>query len=105
MLRTLNGVGRRTQDRIAAAQHEVATVLARASTLDEAAPSVLRAIGEAAGWSHGALWTADGDGLLRPAGAWQSTPGEDGFTAATRKTRLPPGEGLPGRVFLNGQPV
>ena len=40
-------------------QHTVAQILAEAVTIEEAAPRILRAMGECLGWDVGALWRVD----------------------------------------------
>ena len=50
---------RRRAERQLRAQYAVVEALAAASTLDDAAPGVLRAVAEAVGWQVGALWIVD----------------------------------------------
>jgi len=82
-------------------EHAVAEIL----TAPQAAAAVLDAIGQALGWSAGALWQVHG-GELRCAATW-SAPGRDfaAFEAATRALTLAPGEGLPGAVWRAGEPA
>ncbi|MEX1184567.1 MAG: ATP-binding protein [Gemmatimonadota bacterium] len=88
-----------------AAEHAVARVLAESHTLEEAAPRLLRAMGERLGWKLGVFWIRDG-GALRPAGAWHAAETDAAsFEAATRGSRCERGMGLPGRVWASGHPV
>jgi PAS domain S-box-containing protein len=86
-------------------EHAVTRVLADAGTVEDAAPGILRTIGEMLRWDLGALWRVD-EGVLRVVSAWQA-PGVDGepFQAASRAAVLAPGEGLPGRVLERGEAV
>ena len=70
---------------------------------DEAAayPRILAAIGDSLGWDVGALWAPD-DGTLRCVETWQ-VPAP--FELISRRARLAPGEGLPGRVWESGEPA
>jgi PAS domain S-box-containing protein len=89
------------------ARHAVTRVLAESSTLAEAAPRLLAALGESAGWDAGALWQPDpAAGALLCVDVWRR-PGLacDDFEAACRRTAFPRGVGLPGRVWAGRQPV
>jgi PAS domain S-box-containing protein len=86
-------------------EHAVARVLADASDEATAYPRLLAAIGDALRWTAAAVWDvisdADG-GALRCVRTWRA-PRD--FDAATRSLTLQPGEGLPGRVLLSGEPA
>jgi PAS domain S-box-containing protein len=89
------------------ARHAVTRVLAEAGTLAEAAPRLLAALSESAGWDVGAVWQPDPAAqVLRCVDVWRR-PGVacDEFEAATRKTVFAHGTGLPGRVWASGQPA
>jgi two-component system, cell cycle sensor histidine kinase and response regulator CckA len=92
---------RRAQQRLAA-RHVATRVLANAETLAEAAPRMLKAVGEALGWDVGALWTVDADrAVMRCRELWRPSPDTvPTFTAAAEGLELPRGRGLPGRVWL-----
>ncbi|CAA9325648.1 MAG: diguanylate cyclase/phosphodiesterase (GGDEF & EAL domains) with PAS/PAC sensor(s) [uncultured Gemmatimonadaceae bacterium] len=97
---------RRRHERRLAAQSEVSRALAEAPGLDEAAPAVIRAIGEHLEWDYGGLWTVDrGGGVLRCVATWHD-PALDlaAFVAVTRGAAFPPGVGLPGHVWRDGGP-
>src|SRR5512140_3215044 len=82
------------------AQYRTALALAASPTLQEAAPKILEAIGDALGWRHASVWIPDGDGaVLRCAGTWQpATDPLPDFDAATRAMSCTRGVGLPGQV-------
>lgn len=95
----LQDVSERQQaERFRAAQLAVGGVLAASSTLEQAMPAALAAIGEACGFQAGALWRQDGEGsALRCEIFWSAE--EDGMGEFERETRgleLAPGEDLPG---------
>jgi PAS domain S-box-containing protein len=88
-------------------QHTVAQILADAATIEEAAPKMLRAIGECLGWDVGALWHVDteADGL-RCVEHWHKASIEaPEFEGASREHTFVPGLGLPGRVWSSLEPV
>ena len=98
---------RRRDERRLATQYAVSRVLAEGADLDEAAPRVLRVIGECLGWDYGALWVRDRRaGLLRCVDSWH-VPGKafPGLAAANRRTTFGRGEGLPGRAWETEEPV
>ena len=88
-------------------QHAVSNVLAEASTFAEAAPRLLRDIGEALEWQTGAVWRVDRrTNVMRCAATWNSSstpPGE--FDAATRRLTIQPDEGPAGHVWTSGKPA
>ncbi|MEP7310044.1 MAG: ATP-binding protein [Acidobacteriota bacterium] len=88
------------------AQYAVVEALASASTLDDAAPRVLRAVAEALGWAVGALWIVDQTAnQLRCVHIWHAA-GIDAhvFEAETRQGHFPRGVG-PGRTWELGHPT
>ena len=95
---------KRAEDMLAA-EHAAARILSEAAALAEAAPFLLRAVAETAGWAQGSVWLREGD-VLVCAGAWRS-----GATAATPFAKIAPGEtmsaghGLAGRVLDSGVPA
>ena len=86
---------------------ETASALAESSTLEDAAPRMLKAVCEALGWQYGAIWQVNrARDTLRCVGTW----GEPGlplaeFTAATRAHTFERGAGLPGRVWECREPT
>ncbi len=90
-----------------AAQHAVTHILGESHTLEDAAPKILQAICETAGWEMGALWSVDRQAdVLRCVQAWH-VPGLHihEFVAQTRQTAFPRGIGLPGRVWAATRPT
>jgi PAS domain S-box-containing protein len=87
--------------------------LAVARTLAETADAsgtygqILAAIGTAVGWNVGAAWevTPDGD-ALHCVGLWEAQSDKAGeFKALSERKTFAPGEGLPGRVWVSGEPA
>lgn len=85
----------------------VKEVLGRATNADEAVTGVLEAIGDSMGWLVGGFWVPDGnEGALRARCVWAARIHKStGFAQETRQMRLPPGMGLPGRVWTHREPV
>ncbi len=83
------------------AQFRVTQTLSEASSLEKAAPGILRAMCEALEWDLGALWQVDPEGgVLRCIATWPSaSAAPPNFAAATRAISFGPGMGLPGRVW------
>jgi PAS domain S-box-containing protein len=84
-------------------QLAVTEVLARATSLEGSLRLVLEKTCRGLGWSVGALWRVDREAnALRCAELW-AEPGHPAgeFAAASRKTPLSPGVGLPGRVWTS----
>jgi len=94
-------------DRRLTAEYVAARALAESGSLAEAAPRVLQAMCEALDWEHGALWSLDsGAGVLRCVHTWHlPTVSVPEFEDASRRMVLPPGVGLPGRVWASGEPA
>jgi PAS domain S-box-containing protein len=85
-------------------EHAVARIVAETEQPVEVYDATLRAIGEALDWKLGAAWEVDPhDGCLRCVRTWHA--GEQGseFEALSAALALAPGEGLPGRVLVDGQ--
>ncbi len=88
-------------------EHAVALTLAETESGPETYPNVLDAIGTMLGWPIGAVWelTPSGDSL-HCVELWEAA-GERAaqFRTLSEHLALAPGEGLPGRVWLSGEPV
>jgi PAS domain S-box-containing protein len=82
-------------------QHTVGQILAEASTIEEATPRILRAMGECLGWDVGALWRVDREAeALRCVELWHKASIEvPEFERLSREFTFVPGLGLPGRVW------
>jgi len=90
-----------------ATQYSVARVLAESDTVESAAVSLIRGICQELAWDVGAMWRVDPEARCLRCLAFQ--PDADGpfapFRAETLDGTFPPGQGLPGRVWVSGQPV
>lgn len=77
------------------------------ANIEEAAPLVLEALGTSLGWDLGAMWMVGREGReLVCIEVWRAPHVQDaGFEEVTRKTRMAPEVGLPGRVWASGQPA
>ena len=89
------------------AQHAVTAALAEAATLTDATPRALEAICRSLGWAYGARWEPDGNNqVLRYREHWQNASLDvEEFVAVSARSTFAPGVGLPGRVWMSGQPV
>jgi PAS domain S-box-containing protein len=87
-------------------EHAVARILAETDRPVEAYESALEAIGTSLGWELGAVWEAGPDDeRLRCVRTWHAGEGAPEFEALSERMTLAPGEGLPGRVIADGEPV
>lgn len=98
---------RKRAERRLAAQYAVTRVLADATTLHEAAPRLLQAIGEGLDWVAGALWCEDAhEPVLRPVGCWHAAAARaDELEAATAPITLGRDDDIPGQTWTSGQPL
>jgi GAF domain-containing protein len=82
-------------------QYAVARTLAEVRHLGEASGKIVQAICESVGWDFGDLWRVDADaGVLRCVDIWHAPEFHaHEFIDATQRTTIPPGVGLPGRVW------
>jgi PAS domain S-box-containing protein len=90
-----------------AGQYRVSRILAESASLDEAAAKILQAVCESVEWDLGDIWIIDRQAnTLRCVDIWHSPLVEAvEFEAITRQIRFPPGVGLPGRVWVSGEPA
>jgi PAS domain S-box-containing protein len=89
-------------------EHEVALIVAETSVAGEAYPRVLETVGSSLGWEFGAVWEErlDLSGFVRCAATWCADEARlAGFAEASRQIALPPGAGLPGRVWASAAPA
>ncbi|MBI3838430.1 MAG: PAS domain S-box protein [Planctomycetia bacterium] len=85
------------------ARLNISQILARTTTVGDAAPAVLEAICNSLDWEMGALWTVDREAnVLRCVEAWhRKTPDLNRFDSVSRQTTMAPGIGLPGRIWTS----
>jgi len=96
----------KTGERRRIAGHAVGEVLASASSLSDAAPSILRSLCVELGWGCGALWLVDRDAdRLACVAVWRDSHFPIAFEQVTRESIFSRGLGLPGRVWVEGRPV
>jgi PAS domain S-box-containing protein len=89
-----------------AVRDRVTGALADSSSLEEAAPRILRVICEALGWRMGALWRVDTHtDQLRCVELWSESQTPTEFEAVTRRRTFSRGVGMPGRVWANARPA
>jgi PAS domain S-box-containing protein len=98
---------RKRAERRQALQEAATRVLAESESLDDAVPELLRLIGERLEWDAAALWTVDAEtNCLRCHGVWHRPAANlDALEANSHERTFAPGVGLPGRVWLTGEPV
>jgi len=105
-LRSALALSRRSEQRLAA-QYAVTRVLAESSSLTEASPRLLQAIGESLRWELGIFWMVDEQAnMLRRLDLWHQ-PGVKAaeFLEDTRQRTFHRGIGLSGRVWASGEPA
>jgi PAS domain S-box-containing protein len=90
-----------------AIQGSVSRILSESPTLADAAPRLLRVIGEALGWHLGAVWEVDRqEHRIRRVDRWSAADFDaPGFESLSDEAAYAPGEGLPGRVWESGAPA
>jgi len=98
---------RTRRDRERSARLAVTQLLTRVDTLEEAAPTVLDAIGSHLGWEVGALWLVDPEQQLLRCQVFSSRAGVSlpSFEKITRERTFAPGVGLPGRIWSSHRPA
>src|SRR5436309_898937 len=99
--------GRRRTERRLAMQYAATRSLAESATVRDATRRILQAIGETLGCLVGAIWTVDrARQELRCVEQWHARSASvRAFEAMSRRIALAKGEGLPGRVWADGEPV
>jgi PAS domain S-box-containing protein len=98
---------RKRAERRLAAGYAVTRVLADAETLEAASPLILTSICEGLGWELGAIWRLDDTGeAMKCSEIWHPPQLEfPNFVEDTREMTYRRGVGLPGRVWVTGQPA
>ena len=103
----LDITARMRAERFRAAQHAVAHVTVESTDTDDAARTMLSAVGEAMDWEAGAIWEAGDRGELRRIAAWSAR--EEAVAPAERE--VDPAAGVAGadrarvRVLRTGEPA
>ncbi len=85
----------------------VTSALSDAVSVEDAAGSVLRAVGENLAWDVGFFWTVNGEeNALSCQQSWRGpNVSVDDFETTTFGSIFTKGQGLPGRVWASGQPA
>ncbi|HVR62784.1 MAG TPA: ATP-binding protein [Polyangia bacterium] len=98
---------RQRTEQLLSLQYVITRLLAASNTLHEAAPLLLRIVGENQRWQLGELWEVDETGTyLGCVEIWQADQRSGGEYAAVRRAmKLLPDVGLPGRVWYRKLPL
>ena len=88
-------------------EYTVTRIVAEVATPADATPGMLHAICESTGWEIGVIWNVDPQThLLHCVDTWHlPDTAITNFEILTRERGVLPGEGLPGRVLADGQPL
>jgi signal transduction histidine kinase/DNA-binding response OmpR family regulator/HAMP domain-containing protein len=90
-------------------EYAVARVCVEADSLHGALPEILRQVSQSTGWQWAAVWlwrTNEEAGVLHCIQTWHADGAQsDAFEQACLGSELPPGVGLPGRVWQTGEPA
>jgi PAS domain S-box-containing protein len=87
-------------------QYGVARALAESDSFEDAAPRLLEAIARPLGREIAHFWTIGDDGRLRCVAQWRKEELDFGeFERVSRELVVASGEGLPGEVWEEGNPV
>jgi len=94
--------------RLLLAQQAITDHVAASLPPDELCSRVLETLGETLGWTYGAVWRPDGEpSMLRCAATWQDRaagPQVAALADVTRRLKIAPGRGLPGRAYAFRRP-
>jgi PAS domain S-box-containing protein len=84
----------------------VSRILAESPSMTDAAPKIIQVLCETAEWELGAIWNVDRSAKQLTCIDFWSLPSVSAseFEALTRRSKFPPGVGLPGRVWSSGKP-
>jgi PAS domain S-box-containing protein len=96
--------GKAAEERLRA-QYDVGTVLAGAATLEEAAPAILEIVCDHLDWDVSNIWTSDDKAGVLRCSASTSRVEASAFMDETRSARFRVGNGMPGQVWLTGEPT
>ncbi len=97
---------RRAEQRVAA-QYAVTRVLSEATTMEEAAPKIIQAIGESLEWDLGLFWKVENEtGALRCVDQWKASSLQaEPFILDSLQRVFSRGEDVPGRIWASGKSV
>jgi diguanylate cyclase (GGDEF)-like protein/PAS domain S-box-containing protein len=91
------------------AQQAITDHVAAGLAPDELCARVLATLGEALGWTYGAVWRPDGESsMLRATALWHDPlagPHVAAFADVSRRLKIAPGRGLPGRTYAFRRPM
>ena len=98
---------RRAAERRLASQYAVTRVLSEATTMEEAVPKIIQAIGENLEWDLGVFWRVDkATGVLRCFDQWKVPSVQaDPFTQDTWQRVFARDEGFLGRIWASDKPA
>ena len=95
--------------RLLLAQQAITDHVAAGLEPDELCTRVLETLGETLGWTYGAVWRPDAEtSMLRCSAAWHDPaagPQVSAFAEVSRRMRIAPGRGLPGRTYAFRRPA
>jgi diguanylate cyclase (GGDEF)-like protein/PAS domain S-box-containing protein len=98
----------RDAHRLLLVQQAITDHVAASLAPDDLCARVLATIGEALGWTYGAIWQPEGeDGILRCTALWHRLdvgPEVRAFARLTQRSAMAPGRGLPGRTYALRRP-
>ena len=95
--------------RLLLAQQAITDHVAAGLPPDELCARVLATLGETLGWTYGAVWRPDGESsMLRATAVWHDAlagPNVAAFADVSRRLKIAPGRGLPGRAYAFPRPA
>jgi diguanylate cyclase (GGDEF)-like protein/PAS domain S-box-containing protein len=95
--------------RLLLAQQAITDHVAASLPPDELCARVLATLGETLGWTYGAVWRPDGESsMLRATALWHEPaagPAVTAFAEVSRRMKIAPGRGLPGRAYAFRRPA
>jgi PAS domain S-box-containing protein len=96
---------RKREEQRRAVNLAVTRILSESPALADAVPRILRTVCETLGWGVGDFWTPKPDGRVLGCEVSESRVSKfSKFKTVSRKLKLPPGVGLPGRIWSNSKP-
>jgi PAS domain S-box-containing protein len=102
-------VSKRKQDeRRLALQHSVAEILARAESVEDAAPKLLQTICQNLNWRIAGFWLVDKtENVLHLVANWRDSAFTDAteFESISRHARYPPGDSFPSAIWRERKPI